>query len=120
MSSSLLPTEQSLPLAFGHPLAVIDLESRFLTDCDRDTRAEFRADLDPWFAFCSDFAINVLSAQERHVAGYVRHQTDVEWVDAVTMERRLGTLSVFYDYAVASRAATINPVTTAILAMVDY
>jgi site-specific recombinase XerD len=119
MSSSLLPTEQSLPLTFGHPLAVIDLESRFLTGCDRDTRTEFRADLDPWFAFCSDFTINVLSAQERHVAGFVRHQTEVEWADSATMERRLGTLSIFYDYAVASRAATINPVTVAILGMVD-
>ena len=120
MSSRLLPPERSLPLAFGHPLAVVDLESRFLTGCDRDTRAEYRADLDPWFAFCSDFTINVLSAQERHVAGFVRHQTEVEWADAATMERRLGTLSIFYDYDVASRAATINPVTVAILAMVDY
>ena len=119
MSSSLLPSEQSFPVAFGPPLAVVDLASRFLTGCDRDTRAEYRADLDPWFAFCSDFTISTLSAQERHVAGYVRHQTEVEWVDAATMERRLGTLSIFYDYAVASRAATINPVTVAILAMVD-
>ncbi len=119
MSSRLLASEQSLPLAFGHPLAVVDPEGRFLTGCDRDTRAEYRADLDPWFAFCRDFTINVLSAQERHVAGYVRHQTEVEWADAATMERRLGTLSIFYDCAVACRAATINPVTVAILAMVD-
>jgi site-specific recombinase XerD len=108
-----------MPAAFGHPLAVVDLESRFLTGCDRDTRAEYRANLDPWFAFCSDFTINLLSAQERHVAGFVRHQTDVEWSDAATIEQRLGTLSIFYDYAVACRAATINPVTVAILAMVD-
>lgn len=71
------------------------------------------------FAFCSDFTINLLNAQERHVAGFVRHQTEVQWADSVTMEGRLGTLSIFYDYAVASRAATIDPVTMAVLAMVD-
>ncbi len=119
MSSSLLPYRQTLPAAFGHPLAVVDLESRFLMEFPSEAREHYRANLDAWFAFCTDFTVNVLSAQERHVAGFVRHQCEVEWVDIATIEDRLEALSLFYDYAIACGASTINPVTTIVAAMLD-
>ncbi|MGP0029987.1 MAG: hypothetical protein ACLPVF_05735 [Acidimicrobiales bacterium] len=107
-----VPPPRSAAPVLSRPVG--DLLRGFLFGHSREGRARRRRDLDPWFAFCASFAIDVLSARSLHVAGFASYEVEVRKRARPEVEQQLLTLWKYYRHAQAHGAVATNPVTTVI------
>ena len=82
----------------------------YLLGLPQQIQADRRRDLDSWFTFCTEFTVDPLRAEPRHVAGYADYLSDVKQEAPGTVMGRLGALSAFYRHALAVGAVSGNPV----------
>ncbi len=100
--------------SYVQPWRVNDLLRGFLFGHSREGRARRLGDLEPWFAFCTEFAINALLAKSLHVAGFAAYETEAEGWDTSEVSQHLFTLWKYYRHAQGQGAVVGNPVTMVI------
>jgi hypothetical protein len=110
MSFNLHPGGYAIDVPLPRAQRVNELVRGYLHGHTHRTRSAWQQDLDAWFRFCADFAVDVLIASRRIVVGYARYLGDVLGEPSEVVNSRLSTLSAFYDHALDVGAVNSNPV----------